>query len=66
MIISIKTALIVFFFLNMAAKIRPKMLFNTLLKIKPDNKERRSSKKKEKNRERILTTIFMASYPSSS
>ena len=44
--ISIKTALIVFFFLNMAAKIRPKMLFNTLLKIKPDNKERRSSKKK--------------------
>ena len=45
-IISIKTALIVFFFLNMAAKVRPKMLFNTLLKIKPDNKERRSSKKK--------------------
>ena len=54
-----------FCFLNPAAEIVLRMLFNTLLKITPQNTQKRT-KKKRKNKVETFTTIFAVGYPSSS
>ena len=53
------------FFSNPAAEIMLSMLFNTLLKITPHNKQK-IKKKKRKSKVATFTTIFAAGYPSSS